>query len=378
MWLAQAPTSSVSEAPVVQRQATVDTLRRHWVRTHYNDTQMFRPTMLLVTRWNEVWVVDVGDRAVYRWSTDGEELPQVGRSGTGPGEYMLPGLLVDMVDDSVGVWDHQLQRMSFFGKNGEYLSDREIPLSIDSHGFMVAVDFRNDTSLVMATNYAGLTPGPLDNRAVLWRFVGNDLRPDSLLSMPGNRMTIFRQDGYATRYLSPFSPRAYAFFLPGRTLVGYGGNDEIAVHDDDMKEVNAVALGIPSLAVTQQDQSAFADSLAQALEDNVTRSDVGPSDGARMRTINQRIVARLDFPSTHPRYVDAFLGVDELLWIRPAAKSGAQHLEWRGYATDTFSHVRSVYLPNDEVVLNTRTDGRSFFVTKQDQLGQPYLAKYGK
>lgn len=112
-------------APVVQPQATVDTLRRHWVRTHYDDTQMFRPTVLLVTRWNEVWVTDVGDRAVYRWSTDGEE-PQVGRSGTGPGEYMLPGLLVDMVDDSVGVWDRQLQRMSFFGKNGEFLSDREI------------------------------------------------------------------------------------------------------------------------------------------------------------------------------------------------------------------------------------------------------------
>ena len=96
-----------------------------------------------------------------------------------------------------------------------------------------------------------------------------------------------------------------------------------------------------------------------------------------MRTINRRIVRDLDFPSTHPLYVDAFLGVDQLLWIRPAAKTDAEHLEWRGYATDTFRHERSVYLPNDGVILNTRTDGRSFFLTMQDELGRSYLAKYG-
>lgn len=373
---AQVPAPPRSDAPVAQAQATVDTLHRHWVKTHYNDTRMFRPTLLLATRWNEVWVVDVGDRSVYRWSTDGEELPQVGRSGAGPGEYMLPGLLVQMADDSVGVWDRQLQRMSFFGKSGEFLSDREIALSTDSHGFMTAAGFRNDTTLVMAINYAGLTPRPLDNRAVLWRFVGADLRADSLLSMPGTRMTFFRQAGYGTGYLAPFTPHAYAFFLSNRVLVGYGGNDEIAVYDDDMKQLARVALGLPLLAVTRQDKTRFADSLSQVLEDNVTRSDVGPSEGARMRALNRRIVARLNFPSTHPRYVDAFLGVDGLLWFRPATESSAEHLEWRGYAIDTFRHVRSVYLPNDDLVLNTRTDGRSFFVTKQDELGQSYLAKY--
>lgn len=376
---AQVPASSASMIPVDQSQATVDTLRRHWTKTHYDGDPLFRPTVLLATPWDEVWVTDVGDRAVYRWSVDGKELPSVGRSGTGPGEYLRPGLLLLLDADSVGVWDRELQRMSFFGQNGEFLSYREIALSIESHGFMSVAGFQNDTAVVMTTNYASLTPSPLDGRAVFWRFVGNGLRADSLLTMPATRMAIFRQDGYAMRYLSPFTPHAYAFFgLPGRVLVGYGGHDEFTVYDDDMKYVATVGLDLPSLVVTSQDRRAFADSLSRALEDNVTRSGVGPSDRAKMRAINRRIVRKLDFPSAHPRYVDAFLGVDGLLWIRPAAAPGVQHLEWRGYTGDALRHVRSVYLRNDGVVINTHTDGQSFFLTKQDELGQAHLAKYGK
>ena len=376
---AQGLAPSRSIGPVVWPQVTVDTLHHQWNRARYNDAPLFRPTVLLVTSWGEVWTTDVGDRAVYRWSIDGKELPSVGRSGTGPGEYLRPGVLVELDADSVGVWDRQLQRMSFFGQNGEFLSYREIALTIDSHGFMSAVGFRNDTTMVMTANYTGPTPSPLDNRAMLWRFVGTGSRADSLLAMPGTRMTVFRQDGYVTRYLSPFTPYAYAFFgLPGRVLVGYGGHDEIAVYDYNMTNVATVGLDLPLLSVTGQDKSAFADSLSKALEDNVTRSGVGPLDRTRMRTINRRIVRELDFPSAHPLYVDAFLGVDQFLWIRPAARTDAEHLEWRGYATDTFRHERSVYLPNDGVILNTRTDGRSFFLTMQDELGQSYLAKYGK
>ena len=205
---AQVPAPSRSIGPVVWPQVTVDTLHHQWNRTRYNDAPLFRPTVLLVTSWGEVWTTDVGDRAVYRWSI------------------------------------------------GEFLGYREIALTIDSHGFMSAVGFRNDTTMVMAANYTGPAPGPLDNRAVLWRFVGTGPRADSLLAMPGTRMTVFRQDGYAMRYLSPFTPHAYAVFgLPGRVLVGYGGHDEIAVYDYNMTNVAAVDLDLPLLSVTRQDKS---------------------------------------------------------------------------------------------------------------------------
>ena len=361
-----------------QSQPAVDSLRRQWTRTDYGGEPLVRPTVLLVTAWDQVWVVDTGYPSVVRWSVDGEELPPVGRTGVGPGEYRRPSLLVEL-GDSVGVWDRQLQRMTFFDRAGEFLSSREVALSADSHGFMTSIGFRNDTSLVMSISYPGPEPGPRDNTAVLWRFVGSGSRADSLLSLPGYRFTTMGEDGYLMRWHAPFSPRAYALFdSHDRVLLGHSGDDNLTVYDYTMGRLAVTALGLPALDVSRENKTAYADSLSATLEENVKHSGAGPSDRATMRAINRRILRQLEFPATHPRYTDAFLGVDGFLWMRLPAETDAQHLEWRAYDATTFSHTRTVYIPNDGPTLNTRTDGRSFFVTRQDDLGQSYLAKYGR
>lgn len=107
---------------VGQSQPAVDSLRRQWTRTDYAGEPLVRPTVLLVTAWDQVWVVDTGYPSVVRWSVDGEELPPVGRVGVGPGEYRRPSLLVEL-GDSVGVWDRQLQRMAFFDRAGTRIDD---------------------------------------------------------------------------------------------------------------------------------------------------------------------------------------------------------------------------------------------------------------
>lgn len=162
-----------------------------------------------------------------------------------------------------------------------------------------------------------------------------------------------------------------------RTIIGWGGRNELVVYDSTMQQSKVVPLGLPTLPVTRENRDAFADSLSVALEQNITRSGAGPSDRAVMRTMHRRILRELKFPSDHPRYTDAFLGVDDLLWVRLPADAHAKHLEWRAYDMDGFGHVRTAYIPADGLFLNTRTDGSSFFITKQDELGQSYLAKYG-
>lgn len=359
-------------------QSTVESLRHQWTQTDHSGEPLVRPTVLLVTTSDQVWVTDTGLQRVVRWSVDGEELPSVGRIGSGPGEYRRPGLLVGL-EDSVGVWDRQLQRMTFFSNAGEFLSYREISLSIDSHGFMTSVGFRNDTSLVMSISYPGPEPGPRDNRAVLWRFVGSGLRADSLLSMPGFRMMTMGEDGYLVRHHSPFSPRAYALFdSGGRILLGNSGDDNLTVYDQTMRRLATTALGLPTLDVSMENKTAFSDSLSAVLENNVERSGAAPSDGAMMRAINRRILRQIEFPTSLPRYTDAFMGVDGLLWVRLSAEANADRLEWRAYDATTLGHIRSVDIPNDGLTFNTRTDGQSFFATQQDKLGQSYLVKYGK
>lgn len=356
----------------------VDTLQYQWSRESFDTIPLVRPTVLLVTSWGEVWVTDTGERGVYRWSTDGGELSRVGGRGSGPGEFIRPGYMIEMNADSVGVWDRQLQRMSFFGKDGEFRSMREIPLSVTAHGFLTAVSLRGDTALVMAVTYPSIRPSPRDNQAVLWRFVGTDLRADSLLSVQGASMIISRRDGMSTRFMAPFRGRGHAFFPDdGNVIVGHGEDDSLSVLSNQGHRVRQIELGLPLLPITRMDRASFSDSLRVALEDNIRRSGAGPTDRATLRVRNRRIVRDLEFPDSHPRYTDAFQDTAGLLWLRAATQSDAEYVEWRAYSHTTGDHLRSVFLPNDGSFLNTRTDGSAFFVTQADALGQSRLVKYG-
>ena len=372
--------SSVLRPHIAQPgEVTVDTLQYQWNRENFDTIPLVRATILLVTSWGEVWVTDVGERAVYRWSTDGDELSRVGGRGSGPGEFIRPGIMIEMNADSVGVWDRQLQRMSFFGRNGEFRSIRKIPISMTAHGFLNAVSLRGDTALVMAVTNPSIEPSPRDNRVVLWRFVGTDLRPDSLLSVQDESVTISRSDGNSTRFMAPFRGRAHAFFPEsGNIIVGHGEADSLSVLSHQGHHLRRIDLDLPLLQVTRMDRGSFSDSLRVALDEEVRRSGAGPAARAALQAGHKRIIRDIEFPDSHPRYTDAFQDATGLVWLRTAARSDAEYLEWRAYHYTTGDQLRSVFLPNDGGFLNTRTDGSAFFVTRADALGQTRLVKYGR
>ncbi len=256
---------------------------------------------------------------------------------------------------------------------------REIPLGVTAHGFLTAVSLRSDTALVMTITNPGIEPTPRDNQAVLWRFVGIDLQPDSLLSVQGASMEVSRRGGMSTRFTAPFRGRGYAFFPhDGTIVVGHGEDHSLSVLSNQGDQVRQIDLDLPLLPVTKMDRESFSDSLSGALEENIRRSGAGPADRASLRARNRRIVRDLEFPASHPRYTDAFQDGAGLLWLRAATPSDAEHVEWRAYDHLTGDHLRSVFLPNEGGFLNTRTDGSALFVTRADALGQSRLVKYGR
>ncbi len=202
--------------PQPSRAQPADTLERQWVQESFDTLPLVRPTRLLATSWGEVWVVDSGERAVFRWSAMGEELSRVGGLGEGPGEYLRPGLLIEMDGDSVGLWDRHRQRVSFFGRDGEFLSVRILPVAAGAHGFVRAMSLQGDAVLAMTMTNPGLEPAPRDHQAVLWRFVGADLRADSLFAMRDENVLTVRHDAGLTRFPAPYNGRAYAFFQERR------------------------------------------------------------------------------------------------------------------------------------------------------------------
>ena len=365
--------------PQPSRAQPVDTLERQWERVSFDTLPLIRPARLLATSWGEVWAIDAGEPAVYRWSGTGEELSRVGAPGAGPGEYLRPGLLIEMDGDSVGLWDRQQQRVSFFGRDGEFLSARVLPLAVGDHGFVRALSLRGDTVLAMTIANPGVEPGPRDNQAVLWRFVGTGLWPDALFAIRDESVAVFRGEGGLTRFLDPFRGRAHAFFSDrGGVVVGHGEDSVLSVLDGLGREMRRVELELPPLlTVTRADREHFSDSLRLALEEGITRSGAGPADRVVLRSAHRRVLRNIEFPDHHPRYTDAFQDAAGTLWLRMAAPSGAAHVEWRAYDRVNGGHLRSVFLPNDGGFVNTRTAGSAFFVTQTDELGRARLVSYG-
>ncbi len=381
-WVAAVVSVVAVFVPQPSRAQPADTLDRQWVREGFDSLPLVRPSVLLATSWGEVWVTDGGERAVFRWSATGEELSRVGGVGEGPGEYYRPSLLVEMDGDSVGVWDRQQRRVTYFGRDGEFLSMRRIPVAMGTHGFVKAMSLRGDTVLAMTMTNPGLEAAPRDNQAVLWRFVGADLRADSLLAMRDESVVTVRHDAGLARFLAPYHGRAYAFFQDdGSVVVGHGEDSALSVLDERGREMRRVELDLPPpLALTKAYREHFSDSLRLGLEAERASRGAGapPAAHAALEEATRHVYRRLEFPDYHPRYTDAFQDAASTLWLRMAAPLLEELVEWRAYDHLTGDHLRSVFLPNG-AFLNTRTaDGSAFFVTQVDELGQSRLVKYGR
>ena len=360
--------------PQPSRAQPADTLERQWERVSFDTLPLVWASYLLATSGGEVWVIDTGERAVFRWSATGGELPRLGGLGTGPGEYYYyrPSLLVEMDGDSVGLWDRQRQRVSFFGRDGEFLSVRIIPLAMGAHGFGRAMSLRGDTVLAMTMTNPGLEPAPRDNQAVLWRFVGTG-RADSLFAVRDESVVTIRHGAGLTRFRAPYNGRAYAFFQDdGSVALGHGEDSALSVLDERGREIRRVELDLPPpLAVTRAYREHFSDSLRLGLEAERASRGAGapPAVLAALQESDKRWLRNLEFPDYHPRYTDAFQDATGSLWLRMAAPLLAELVEWRSYDHMTGDHLRSVFLPND-AFLDTRTaDGSAFFVTVADEIG---------
>jgi hypothetical protein len=66
-----------------------------------------------------IYVVDMMNYRVRRYSYDGELLATIGRRGNGPGEFQLPWKMAVNDHDTLAVWDQRHLRFSIFDPEGE-------------------------------------------------------------------------------------------------------------------------------------------------------------------------------------------------------------------------------------------------------------------
>lgn len=77
-----------------------------------------------------VLLTDVDEHLVYLVSSDGQSITTVGRSGSGPGEYTAPTVLLSMPGDSTLLLDRDARRFLMLDPNGRVAATTPFPPSL--------------------------------------------------------------------------------------------------------------------------------------------------------------------------------------------------------------------------------------------------------
>jgi hypothetical protein len=83
-----------------------------------------------------IYVLDNGDRAIQVFSPDGRHLRAIGGNGSGPGEFRDPAGFSVLGDSLLVTYDRVLQRLTWFGMDGQLVATRSVKLPMMQYGLV--------------------------------------------------------------------------------------------------------------------------------------------------------------------------------------------------------------------------------------------------
>lgn len=351
-----------------------------WRRGSADSVPLFRPVSILVDREHAVWVADAGESRIARWRGDGVGVSPVGRPGRGPGEFQVPSLLMVLGDDTIGVWDRPLERLTLYDLSAARLGELRWGLSPALHGFVRgATRTTGGRWLVWTVNYPNVAPRPVEDSSFVWRVDPTGTVQEHVLAMAGPQSIIERDAHTATRLDAPFQRAPVVLFLPlGEFLVGNSGSEDFSVFDADGHELRRFRVDLPALSVTDNERAAFRDSVRRGLERSLSRGGLSNDDAAVFRTRFRRIVESLQFPETHQRYLSAMIDDAGALWLLLPARSGARDREWRRIRVADGTLVEQVLFHAGGPILSAAARSDVFYTIELGADDAPQVAKYAR
>lgn len=274
--------------------------------------QFHRITAALRLGDGRVVVADLGSRRVRFFGSNGQLLHEAGRQGNGPGEYQAPWSLARASADTIIVYDYQLRRVSVLDSQGAFV--RNVPLagsevSIDQvfpleNGDFIAVPAWSTASLP-----SDLNPGLYRPKQPIVRFLAVGLISDTLVSLPGQEISVSDANGERLVGPAPFGHALSVGVARDTLYVGTGEALEVQVLGIDGRLRRKVRAPTTPAAIEDVD-------LEQLVE----------SQGASLSTDQQRIYLRNHLmTANHPEMKPAFsrLLVDPsgAVWLSPTMDS---------------------------------------------------------
>lgn len=305
-------------------------------------------------------ILDEGQKHLLLLDGEGVVIAVVGRNGDGPGEFRDPVDLIPLAGDSIGVFDIQSQRVSFFAGREAVWTGRPWPAASPPWGEVYRTA---DGDLVAFTRprVRGGIPGSLRRDTITAIGIhGTTGDAVGLGSFPGPITTTFSTGGRRAYRWVPYTP-SLETAAQGRCYYALT-TDSGALQVGDLAGKTITLFNrLPAQAVGQREIEAWIDWLLTLGDPQ----DVDPEALKAQRTVLQG----LQTPENMPIFNDLIVDDEGAIWMEafeaPSGRSG------RWFVLDAAGRpVGMVQLPPADV-LAIRRD--TILMRAEGELGEQYL-----
>lgn len=341
-------------------------------------TALSRITGLVVDRSGRMYVAESGTRSIRVFDRDGTPAREIGRSGEGPGEFRSVGEL-GTHGDSLWAIDRSLNRISFFGPDGEYRGDepaRREPPAEHPEFVMIPKPLADGSWLVQSSARSEMIASGDVESVPLFREPDGGAAWDTLAWISMRNRTAHVAIGSSVHYLTQI----------------YGNFDLVSIAPDGSTVVvverpMAEESGSASFRITKffaDGQIAFQrdydfqpmplprrDALSRidGFADSFIESGRLPDTGAARRQFRQAFYV----PEFWPPVQEVKVGMDGSIWLRREVRPGENGPRWHVLNSDGRPRGE-VHLPPGVRLLQARDP--YVWGTVEDDLGVPYLVRH--
>ena len=294
---------------------------------------------------DRVFVLDQGDQVVRRYDPEGRHELTFGGAGEGPGEFSVP-LALAVAGDSVVAYDQVLQRLTYFGPDGEVL--RTVPVGINPVGEGIAQALHRTARgwvFVMATGCR--FPRPEDPRP-RWRLllVEDEGEPDVIADeVARDQMAVYGEPGCTSLPALAGPSYSVAFDGEGRMYRGDGERYEIRVTELGGEGEPAQGSVVVRVVGREARPLELSPGRVEGYERESLESGGLPSNPHLADRVRE-VWDSVGYPAHWPYFDELHLDRRGFLWVgRPAVEPGAPR-DWDVFSPEG-EYLGTLELPGD-------------------------------
>jgi hypothetical protein len=256
-------------------------------------------------------VGDAGSNRLFYFTDEGEPIAEVGREGSGPGEFRSIRQLWKVDSGHLLVYDGLLRRLSAFDGRGGFIETHATSATSTPFGRL------SDGSIIgTEQDWNPSEMGSIRDPLRVLRFAPDGEILDTLAVVPGDQEYRARADGMVLNLELPFGKKQSLVARDSVIVAGAGDSYEIAVYQVGRGLVRLLRRPNEELGITDEDMALY----REGILGGISRPD--------LRRTWERILAEAPVPETRPAY--SAIEIDALgnLWVQDYGFSGSAATTW--------------------------------------------------